>query len=197
MLSHPWRLSRLGSHFGTRGSLARCPSLNPIEMSTISYILAGVRVACGSASLALSWCWDSQLKAHSWQCSLLAPEHPQQCAVDPEGMSLDGLCDALEEKDLTLKVFRVYSGTFHCVPLPRKQTFPKALVIPKNQRWALKSAAVFWIFSVNKIWPQVLKEPRFTRPGILIVVTALRKYLGWILEKNSKHSWLSGTNCQR
>ena len=128
----------------------------------------------GSESLVFSWCWGSQLKARSWQCSLLAPKHPQQCAVNLEGMSLDGLCDALEEKDLTLKVFRVYSGTFHCVPLPRKQTFPKALVIPKNQRWALKSAAVFWIFSVNKIWSQVLKEPQFTRPGILLVTTALR-----------------------
>ena len=30
-----------------------------------------------------------QLKARSWQCSLLAAKHPQQCAVDPEGMSLD------------------------------------------------------------------------------------------------------------
>ena len=144
MLSHPWRLSRLGSHFGTRGgwhSLARCPSLNPIEMSTISYILAGVRVACGikvssncrqgSASLVFSWWWSSQLKAHSWQCSLLAPEHPQQCAVDPEGISLDRcLCGALEEKKLTFKVFRVCSGTFHSISLPRKPTFPKALVTP-------------------------------------------------------------------
>ena len=113
----------------------------PIEMSTISYILAGVRVACGikvssncrqgSASLVFSWWWSSQLKAHSWQCSLLAPEHPQQCAVDPEGISLDWcLCGALEEKKLTFKVFRVCSGTFHSISLPRKPTFPKALVTP-------------------------------------------------------------------
>ena len=31
----------------------------------------------GSASLDLSWCWGSQLKPHSWECSLLAlgPKH--------------------------------------------------------------------------------------------------------------------------
>ena len=66
-----------------------------------------------SANLVFSWCWGSPRKARSWQCSLLAPEHPQQCAVDPEGMSPDRcLCDALEGKELTLKVFRVCSGTF-------------------------------------------------------------------------------------
>ena len=76
---------------------ALCWTLLKCLPSLTFWLGSGLRMASrpqgicrqGSASLVFSWCWGSQLKAPSWQCSFLAPKHPQQCAVDPEGMSLD------------------------------------------------------------------------------------------------------------
>ena len=83
-----------------RHSLEGCPSLNTSKFYCVLR-LAGSRVPRGiktlrnfkenSAGLNLCWCWGSQFKLPpSWECRLLAPKQPQQCTVDPEGISLHG-----------------------------------------------------------------------------------------------------------
>ena len=67
----------------------------------------------GSASLDLSWCWGSQLKPRSWECSLLtlAPKHPQQCTAVLGRFARAGcLCDASGGKITETQETRVLSG---------------------------------------------------------------------------------------
>ena len=104
MLSHPGGWGGFGptADLGSGPhSLAGCPTLNIFLKSTVFNTWLG-QESCmlsrpqgisrqNSANFNLSWCWGSQLKPPSWECSLLAPKHPQLCSVDPEGISLDGL----------------------------------------------------------------------------------------------------------
>ena len=103
LLSHPWRLSRLGSHCRTGLGYTqpgRVPFIKHFKKFYCVLHVAGSRVPCGiktlrnfkenSAGLNLCWSWGSQFKIPpSWQC-LLAPKHPQRYTVDPEGISLHG-----------------------------------------------------------------------------------------------------------
>ena len=74
-------------------------------------------------SFQFSWCWGSQLKPPSQECSLLAP---QQGAVAPVEMSLEERGEALGGTLVRHKALGVCSGTFHSNSQLRKSTSLKA-----------------------------------------------------------------------
>ena len=103
-------------------SLAGCPTLNIFKKSTAFNIWLGQESCMSlrplgisrqrSANFNLSWCWASQLKSPSWECHLLAPNDPQLCTVDPEGISMDGVfarCFGGNSSE-TQALSQVYSG---------------------------------------------------------------------------------------
>ena len=113
MLSRPWSLDRLESHCwtGHGWQSGGVPLVDPFKglVSPTFWLGPESHVASrpqgiwrqGSASLDLSWGWGSQLKPHSWGCSLLAlaPKHPQQCTEVLGRFARAGcLCDALGGK---------------------------------------------------------------------------------------------------
>ena len=92
-------------NWGGWHSLVGCPWLTLLILFPKFWLGPESRVASrpqgiwrqGSASLNLLWCWGSQLKPCSWECSLLAlePKHPQQRTVVLERLARAGcLCDA-------------------------------------------------------------------------------------------------------
>lgn len=138
MLSRPWSLTGFVP-LVNRGWLTqpgRCPWSNLFVRSTVSYVLAGTRVPCGtkaqgiwrqgSASLDLLLARGSQLSlVPESAASYTSTSAPQQCTVVLERLARAGcLCDALGERLLRLKPFQVSLGTFLLISLPKKQTFP-------------------------------------------------------------------------
>ena len=90
MLSRSLEPGQASVPLGNRGWLTqpgRVPLVDPLKglLSPMFWLGPESRVVSrpqgiwrqGSASLDLSWCWGSQLKPHSWECSLLAlaPKH--------------------------------------------------------------------------------------------------------------------------
>ena len=171
MLSHPGGWGAFGptADLGSGPhSLAGCPTLNIFLKSTVFNMWLG-QESCmlsrpqgisrqNSANFNLSWCWGSQLKPPSWECSLLAPKHPQLCSVDPEGISLDGLfarCfggNSSETQALSC-LLRSHSTLFES---PGNQLVQRIFLPQGTRKHEKKCAALLWTLSVTTTWSPLL-----------------------------------------